>query len=89
MENIRGEIEAIDKKIKGIPKMEFKSADGLELSQQEADEERETIYNAYSEERVLCEKRLKRQELALEGHRNWSPILIYYNYDLCFHLNVI
>ena len=71
MDNIRGEIDAIDKKIKGIPKMEFKSADGLELSQQEADEERETIYNAYSEERVLCEKRLKRQELALEGHRNW------------------
>ena len=71
MSKIKAEIKAIDQKIKGVPKIQFKDAEGAELSQEEADVERETIFNAYSEERIACERRLKRQENALEGHRTW------------------
>jgi len=75
LEKIKAEIDAIDKKIKGIPKMEFTDGDGNALNQAEADAERETLYNAYAEERVACEKRYKRQETALEGHRQVSSII--------------
>ena len=47
MSKIRAEIKAIDDKIKQVPKMEFKDAEGGELSQEEADLERETVFNAY------------------------------------------
>lgn len=57
--------------------MDFQAADGTAMSQVEADVERETLYNAYSEERITCEKRLKRQEAALEGHRAWYVHLLH------------
>ncbi len=68
LEKIKAEIAVIDKKIKGIPKLEFNDADGNGLSPAEADAERETLYTAYAEERVACDKRCKRQEAALEGN---------------------
>ena len=71
MAKIKEEIKAIDEKIKKVPKMEFKDQDGNELSQEEADVERENIFNAYSEERIACDKRYKRQENALAGHKQW------------------
>ena len=71
MAKIKEEIKAIDDKIKKVPKMEFRDQDGNELSQEEADVERETIFTAYSEERIACDKRYKRQENALAGHKQW------------------
>ena len=68
---IKAEIAAIDKKIKGITKMEFQDADGNNMTAEDADAERETLYNAYAEERIACETRYKRQENALEGHKKW------------------
>lgn len=51
--------------------MEFRDPSGSELSLAEADAERELVYNAYVEERIACEKRYKRQEQALDGHKRW------------------
>ena len=65
------EIKVIDKKIKGIPKIKFNREDGSPMNQEEADQERELLYDEIGKERLKAQTRLKRQELALDGHKLW------------------
>lgn len=71
MARIREDIAAIDKKIKQVPKIEFNDDEGNPLPVEEADEERERVYEKFGNDRIAAEARLKRQETALEGHRQW------------------
>jgi len=46
MEKVREEIAAIDKKLKEVPKLEFRDARGELLPEEEADEERAATYES-------------------------------------------
>jgi hypothetical protein len=71
IKRIAEEIKVIDKKIKGIPKIKFNREDGSPMNQEEADQERELLYDEIGKERLKAQTRLKRQELALDGHKLW------------------
>jgi hypothetical protein len=71
IEKIKEEIKEIDKRIKQIPKIVFTNEQGEPMELEEADAQREVLYEEFGNQRIAIEERLKRQELALEGHRNW------------------
>ncbi len=64
-------MKTIDKKIKGVGKLVFFEADGTPMSDEKSEAERETLYQAYADERMICEKRLKSKEMALEKQIAW------------------
>ena len=71
MEKITEEIEAINKKMKEVPKLEFRDPQGNLLLEEEADAERQAIYEVYGDERREADNRLKKQEDALKKHTEW------------------
>jgi hypothetical protein len=68
---IKEVIKDIDKKIKQVSKLDFHDESGNPMSQERAEAERATLYNAYGEERVKAEKRLKVKEFNLLAHTEW------------------
>jgi hypothetical protein len=71
IEKIKAEIKEVDKKIKSIPKIVFTNDNGDPMTLEEADAQREVLYDTYGNQRIAIEERLKRQETALEAHRHW------------------
>jgi len=71
IEKIKDEIKEVDKRIKAIPKIQFTTENGDPMNQEEADAQREVLYEEYGNQRIAIENRLKRQETALDAHRAW------------------
>ena len=71
IEKIKDEIKEVDKRIKSIPKIAFTKENGDPMDEEEADAQREVLYETYGNQRLAIEERLKRQESALEAHRHW------------------
>jgi hypothetical protein len=57
-------IAAIDKKIRGVPKIVFRDGDGRVLDPKQAEAQRDILYKAYLEERTVGEKQLKNKSEA-------------------------
>ena len=60
IEKIKLEIEAIDKKIKQIPKIQFTQENGEPMTLEEADAERDVLYEILGKDRLGIEERLIR-----------------------------
>jgi hypothetical protein len=58
-------ITAIDKKIRGVPKIQFRDGDGRVMDPKQAEAQRDILYKAYLEERTVGEKQLKNKTEAL------------------------
>ena len=68
-------IAEIDKKIKGISKMKFFDENGKELDDDKSELEREVLYNAFGEDRLVAEKRLKKFVNNYDAHVAWRKTI--------------
>jgi hypothetical protein len=68
---INEEIVEITRVIKRIPKQELLDNDGKPLSEEEADQERQIMYELYGKAKYEIELRLKRRQEDLEAHHKW------------------
>jgi len=75
LQPVRDLIKEIDKKIKGIAKIVFYDDDGKVMAEDKAEIEREAVYNAFGEDRLQAELRLKKYENNLEAHMLWRKSL--------------
>jgi hypothetical protein len=71
IQKITEEIAEITKVIKRIPKQELLDNDGKPLSEEEADEERQIMYELYGKAKYEIELKLKKREEDLENHHKW------------------
>lgn len=71
IEETQNAIKAIDKKIKGVAKIDFREANGEKMSDEKAQVEREELYNSFAAERMQADKRLKAKERGLAKQLEW------------------
>lgn len=64
-------IKAIDKKIKGVAKMQFFEANGDAMSPEKQEEERNIIYEIFANERAQADARLRQIKQGLDNHLLW------------------
>jgi len=75
LQPVRDIIAEIDKKIKGITKMKFFEEDGKPMSDEKAEAERELLYNAFGEDRLVAEKRLRKFQANYDAHVAWRKTI--------------
>ena len=75
LQPVRDIIKEIDRKIKGISKMQFFDEGGKKFSDEKAELEREVVYEAFGADRLLAEKRLKKFENNLEAYIVWRKTI--------------
>lgn len=68
---IEDEIAEIAKIMKRIPKQELLDNDGKPLTEEEADEERQIMYEMYGKAKYEVELKLKKRQEDLENHHKW------------------
>lgn len=71
IQKIQEEVNEITKVIKRIPKQELLDNTGKPLSVEEADEERQIMYDLYGKAKYQIEVKLKKRQEDLENHHKW------------------
>ena len=71
IEDTNTAIKAIEKKIKGVAKMQFFEANGDAMSPEKQEEERNAIYEIFANERAQGDARLRQIKQGLENHLLW------------------
>lgn len=64
-------LKAIDKKIKGVAKLQFYEPNGEAMTPEKAQEEREAVYEVFANERSQADARLRQIQQGLEKHLKW------------------
>ena len=71
MREINDRIREVDEKIRMVPQLDLRDKKGKKLPDDKADEERQTLYMAYGEEKLRVTRELQDKEKDLEEHVRW------------------